>query len=169
MKVRVKPLRASETEGVLTLSQALSPGCFHFQKRSERALRMDHCNADLGEKNMTHVQGIRIFNPCISLLSPREGKRCFSLWRKWQQTPPPLGHWWKGTSWDKERSRHYSLLLGEGQKCAWCPQLHKGRGKRLGKDTVLRPRDLIPATEAYKENAPLPIPHTTKQVSSSNW
>lgn len=72
-------------------------------------------------------------------------------------------------SWDKERSRHYSLLLGEGQKCAWCPQLHKGRGERLGKDTVLRPRDLIPATEAYKENAPLPIPHTTKQVSSSNW
>lgn len=72
-------------------------------------------------------------------------------------------------SWDKERSRHYSLLLGEGQKCAWCPQLHKGRGERLGKDTVLRPRDLIPETEAYKENAPLPIPHTTKQVSSSNW
>lgn len=119
MKVRVKPLRASETEGVLTLSQALSPGCFHFQKRSERALRMDHWNADLGEKNMTHVQGIRIFNPCISLLSPREGKRCFSLWRKWQQTPPPLGHWWKGSSVGTRKGQGTTL-------CSW----EKGRNVR---------------------------------------
>lgn len=101
-----------------------------FQKRWERVLRMDHWDTDLGKRNISHAEGIRF--SCISPVSPRE-RKCLTLWGIGQQTPSPLGHWWKhtapgrrkrkkGSSWGKVRNMCWAHYTGKRQKACHTPE-----------------------------------------------
>lgn len=134
------------------------------QKRSERTLRRDHWNADLEEKNTREgYESSPLHFPYLL-----QEENAFLCGGKDHTDCAVATH----ANWEKKTGKQVKQrVLGEGQKCVLGPQW-----PRTGAKDLWRPhswdqgtQDLRLRLKQKNGNCPLPVPHTTKQPSSSNW